>query len=48
MILSRHDGIHQGQVEVTGGGEPRKAHMPGSGKAWPWAETEEEKISKQT
>lgn len=32
MILSRHDGIHQGQVEVRGEGNPGKPTCLGVGK----------------
>lgn len=32
MILSRHDGIHQGQVEAGGGRAPGKPTSPGVGK----------------
>lgn len=38
MILNRHDGIHQGQVEASGGEDPGKPTLPRGvqgGKAWP-------------
>lgn len=35
MILSRHDGIHQGQVEASGRGVLREPACPGVGKHGP-------------
>lgn len=47
MILSRHDGIHQSQVEAGGGRDPGKPTRPGVGKpGLEWKQDRDKPVSR--